>query len=87
MYQRMTFGPYRRPIGELNVILMDAVSLTTIPTDFSQYEAVIWDAQGDAAHVQADVLRGDLDNGELIPVTTERAKQLLTEDHRTVLGY
>jgi hypothetical protein len=87
MYKSMVFGPGRHPLSELDAILNSAASMTTIPTDLSHYEAVIFDAQGNAAHVVSEPLAGDASTGRLEPVSQERAKQLLQADHRTVFRH
>lgn len=87
MYEKMTFGPYRQTMSELDEILKNSAALTTIPTDFGSYEAIIWDADGNAAHVESETCAGDESRGSLTPITEERAQQLLVADHRTAMSY
>jgi len=89
MYKAMVFGPGRgqRPMSELDALISAAASVTTIPTNLGTYEAVIYDAQGNAAHIVADALAGDANTGRLTPVDEARAQALLSADHRTVFRH
>lgn len=87
MYEVMVFGPGRRPVSELDTLINAAASVTTIPTDFGTYEAVIYDKDGNAAHVVADACAGNANTGSLKPISAERAEALLRADHRTVFRH
>ena len=87
MYKDMFFGPGYRPMGELDALISAAASVTTIPTDLGTYEAIIYDAQGNAAHIVSNPLKGNMSTGRLTPVSAERAQALLGANHRTVFRH